>query len=156
MEVFQNKALILPLSDIHRAFQGGTAYRQNLVHKWLDIVHRWRPNAPDYETNVIDHEGYSSYWSEVTLSNASNVNFPAIHWAGWYDIFLQMMLDSYQLYQTNSAQGGRGKQQLIVGPRGHCMFEDYIDFEWDWLGDKWAYDISVDLFESQVKGQEPK
>lgn len=41
------------------AFEAGTAYRQNLVSTWLDLVHIWRPNAPPYDTVVKEHEGYS-------------------------------------------------------------------------------------------------
>lgn len=69
--------------------------------------------------------------------------------AGWYDVFLQPMLDTFQGYQNNSVAGALGKQQLIVGPRGHCVMENYIDFDDDFINWKWGYDISVDIFLSQ-------
>jgi len=89
------------------------------------------------------------FWAQVTLSNLSNVNFPAVHWGGWFDIFLQPMLWTYDNYQTKSAIGAKGKQQLFIGPRGHCELEDYIWFPDDRLVDIWAYEQSVRLFLTQ-------
>lgn len=53
---------------------------------------------------ALNHEPYSDFWGEVTVTNWDNVgkkdvqcayhllialaDYMGVHWAGWYDIFL--------------------------------------------------------------------
>ncbi len=69
--------------------------------------------------------GTNFSWTQITLAptDFGNVDFPAVHYAGWYDIFLSPQLDTFRGYDTLSAQGARGQQQMFVDPRGHCFFE---------------------------------
>ncbi|MCK5583124.1 MAG: CocE/NonD family hydrolase, partial [Elusimicrobiales bacterium] len=69
----------------HAAYQGGE-FRKSLVEKWLDGV-----NAEYLLEEIFENENSSGdTWINVTLEdNWEDVNVPAIHIGGWYDIFLQ-------------------------------------------------------------------
>ena len=137
----------------YTVFQGGSAYRLNLCHNWLGLMHNFRPNAEDYEHHVLENEGYDTFWDPVMVTDASAVNFPSIHLAGWYDIFLQPMLETFKIYDTTSSTGGKGTQRLIVEPRGHCFFIKDTNIE-DWfLNDLFAY---VWAFETSVGEKKKK
>lgn len=50
----------------------------------------WRPNAPNYVDEVIQHEGFSEWWAERVLSAQSykNINFPSSTLIGNYTFHL--------------------------------------------------------------------
>eukprot|EP01104_Vermistella_antarctica_P009985 TRINITY_DN2632_c0_g2_i1.p1 TRINITY_DN2632_c0_g2~~TRINITY_DN2632_c0_g2_i1.p1 ORF type:complete len:574 (+),score=57.69 TRINITY_DN2632_c0_g2_i1:113-1723(+) len=125
------------------------AIRQSLVKNWLDLIHDERPLAPSYYNEVLNREGYSKFWAEVTLRNFSNVNFPALHWGGWYDIFLEGQLDTYHGYQFESSPGGLGQQMLIIDPQGHCVLNNRIDYPHTDYALRWVYAYSVNTFLAQ-------
>lgn len=52
-----------------------------------------------------------------------NVNWPSLHWAGWYDIFQRGNLEAYWGFQhrSNASAGVRGHAKLVVDPLGHCQ-----------------------------------
>jgi hypothetical protein len=58
-------------------------------------MHRWKPGAPSYLYEAVSHEGLSSWWDNVMLYNLSNVDFPAIHFAG---MLLYYIMVCYLLY----------------------------------------------------------
>jgi len=47
---------------------------------WLFQMQRWRPNATNYESEVLEHEGFSTWWAERILSpkDFQNINFPSV------------------------------------------------------------------------------
>lgn len=85
-------------------------------------MQHWRPNAPPYIDEVLQHEGYSAWWAQRTLLDYTTITFPSIFLMGWYDIFTRPNLESFWNYQLLSAPEARGRQQAIIGPRGHCLF----------------------------------
>jgi predicted acyl esterase len=102
----------------HAAFQGGE-FRKNLVEDWLN------DQEGDYLLEEIkDNENYTlGYWGNVTLDdNWEDVNVPAIHIGGWYDIFSQGTIEGYLGYQHLAGPGALGKSKLIMGPWTHTGF----------------------------------
>ncbi len=102
----------------HAAFQGGE-FRKNLVEDWLS------DQESDYLLQEIkDNENFTlGYWGNVTLDdNWEDVNVPAIHIGGWYDIFGQGTIEGYLGYQHSGGLGARGKSKLIMGPWTHTGF----------------------------------
>jgi len=106
----------------HAAYQGGE-FRKSLVEKWLDGV-----DATYLLPEIFANENSSSEsWINVTLEdNWEDVNVPAIHMGGWYDIFNQGTIDGYLGYQNLAGPGAKGKSKLVMGPWWH---EGYIEYE---------------------------
>jgi predicted acyl esterase len=99
----------------HAMYPGGE-FRKNLVEGWL---------AGQGSTYVLPelwaHENYTlDYWTNVSLEdNWQDVNVPAIHIGGWYDIFTQGTIDGFCGYQYQGGSGALGKSKLILGPWTH-------------------------------------
>ncbi len=106
----------------HAVYQGGE-FRKVFVEKWLESV-----DASYLLPEIFEYENYSlDYWSNVTLDdNWEDVNVPAIHMGGWYDIFLQGITEGYHGYQHLSGPGALGKSKLIIGPWTH---EGYLTYD---------------------------
>jgi hypothetical protein len=96
-------------------YQGGE-FRKNLVANWL-----MDEGSTYILPDVYLHENSSDpYWSTTSISTRyDQVNVPAIHLGGWYDIFTQGILDGFDGYQHHGGPGALGKSKLIVGPWTH-------------------------------------
>ncbi len=106
----------------HAVYQGGE-FRKVFVEKWLDSV-----DASYLLPEIFEYENYSlEYWTNVSLDdNWDDINVPAIHLGGWYDILLQGITDGYDGYQYLSGPGALGKSKLIIGPWTH---EGYLTYD---------------------------
>lgn len=102
----------------HAVYQGGE-FRKNLVENWLS-----GQNSTYILQEVLENENFTlGYWGNVTLDdNWEDVNVPAIHVGGWYDIFSQGTIEAYIGYQHLAGPGARGKSKLIMGPWTHTGF----------------------------------
>lgn len=99
----------------HAIYQGGQ-FRKQLVEKWLE-----GQGSTYVLPEILEHENYTlDFWTNVSLDdNWQDVNVPAIHMGGWYDCFLQGIIDGYIGYQHLGGSGARGKSKLIMGPWTH-------------------------------------
>jgi putative CocE/NonD family hydrolase len=142
-------------------FQNHMGWRQSLS-PWLALMQQWRPNLPPntYLNFLMAHEGYLATdpelhlrWTNITLTNWTNIDFPAVWWLGWYDLFLQPNFDSFLGYDEKSR--AVGKMQIIIEPRGHCLSEDVVIFPFDELMLLWAWEASLSVFWSQSSTTPP-
>jgi predicted acyl esterase len=99
----------------HAIYQGGQ-FRKGLVEGWLS-----QQGSTYILDEIFANENYSlDFWSNVSLDdNWQDVNISAIHLGGWYDIFLQGIIDGYDGYQHRGGSGAQGKSKLILGPWTH-------------------------------------
>ena len=99
----------------HAMFPGGE-FRKNLIEEWLK-----GQGSEGVLPELWAHENYTlDYWTNVSLDdNWQNVNVPAIHIGGWYDIFTQGTIDGFLGYQYHGGPGAVGKSKLILGPWTH-------------------------------------
>ena len=106
----------------HTVYQGGE-FRKQLVEEWLK-----GQDASYLLEEIFEYENYTlEYWSNVSLEdNLEDINIPAVHMGGWYDIFLQGITDGYNWYQHHGGVGAQGKSKLIIGPWTH---EGYIRYQ---------------------------
>jgi len=104
----------------HAIYQGGQ-FRKGLVEGWLS-----KQGSMYILDEILENENYSlDFWTNVSLEdNWQDVNVPAIHLGGWYDIFLQGIIEGYQGYQHLGGPGAQGNSKLIIGPWTH---EGYIE-----------------------------
>jgi hypothetical protein len=55
-------------------------------------------------------------WDTVeTADRFGKVVVPAVHYGGWYDIFIQGTIDAFVGYQHAGGPGAKGKQKLVMG-----------------------------------------
>jgi predicted acyl esterase len=99
----------------HAMYPGGE-FRKNLIEQWLK-----GQGSEEVLPELWAHENYTlDYWTNVSLEdNWSDVNVPAIHIGGWYDIFTQGTIDGFLGYQHQGGLGAVGKSKLILGPWTH-------------------------------------
>lgn len=99
----------------HAAYTGG-ALRLALVSGWL-FDNRFDP------ANVwltVLHPMYDAHWKRFdAIAQADKTRAPAVHYGGWYDVFLQGTLDAFVARQEHGGPGSRGTQKLIIGPWSH-------------------------------------
>ncbi len=102
----------------HAVYQGGE-FRKNLVENWLS-----GQQSIYILQEILENENFTlGYWGNVTLDdNWEDVNVPAIHVGGWYDIFSQGTIEAYIGYQHCAGPEARGKSKLIMGPWTHTGF----------------------------------
>jgi len=99
----------------HAMYPGGE-FRKNLVEGWLE---------GQGSTYIIPelwvHENYTmDYWANLSLEDKwNNINVPAIHIGGWYDVFTQGTIDGFLGYQHLGGPKAFGKSKLIIGPWTH-------------------------------------
>lgn len=74
-----------------------------------------------YFFDWVEHESYDDYWKQWSIEpRYERINVPALHVAGWYDIFLQGTLKNYVELRKNAAtEAAREGQRLIIGPWWH-------------------------------------
>lgn len=79
---------------------------------------------------------HSQWWEDRTLMTYENIDFKGVFWAGWYDIFLQPMIETWGGYNFRSS--AQNQQRLVIGPRGHCLTSFPLLFPDDRLADIWC------------------
>ena len=94
----------------------GGAFRKADVESWL-ANNKFDPLA--LKINHA-HPNYDDYWrkSDTTLKFAQ-MNVPAVHIGGWFDMFAQATINEFVGRQHSGADGSRGAQKLIMGPWTH-------------------------------------
>ena len=117
------QGVMVATPNLHRyaVYQGGE-FRKNLVEEWLKSV-----NGLHLLQEIIDNENSTDKtWINVSLDdNWDEINVPAIHIGGWYDIFLQGTIEAYNGYQHLAGPGARNKSKLIIGPWWHDGYIGY-------------------------------
>lgn len=108
----------------HEAAYWGGAYRIDLISHWLLSLNLC-PNAVNIEQQVREEEGYTEWWAPIEASgpygdNIAHVNAPGLSQAGWWDIFLQGQIDTFDNTVRYAQESVRDKQWLWVIPGGHC------------------------------------
>ncbi len=116
----QNVAVAFSNMYTQAAYQGG-AFRKALVEGWLRGNKFSEPNLQ----TVLDHPLYDDLWVELNPeAQAARVDVPGMFLGGWYDIFLQGTINSFQTIHNRGGPNARGKCRLIIGPLAHGRFDE--------------------------------
>ena len=113
--------IIFATAEARRTFFPGGTYRANLIEKWL------KGTVPKQAEAIIQHvrteEAPGPWWDAVEIKGDQfgKIDWPTVHWAGWFDIFLHGHLYSYDGFQKRSSLRVQGKHWLVVDPCGHCQ-----------------------------------
>jgi putative CocE/NonD family hydrolase len=90
----------LPLKDLNSI--------RELVPSWMD----W-----------ISHSSRDNFWKATAIDDRyGDIQVPALHIGGWYDIFLKGTLENYLgLKEFAGSENARKNQRLIIGPWAHAV-----------------------------------
>lgn len=96
-------------------FQSGVL-QKNLVEGWFA---RYASN-PSILNFVQAHDKARGFWAQYDSALAAmQITTPALHYGGWYDLFLQGTLKAFLSRQLDGGEGAKGKQTLVIGPWNH-------------------------------------
>ena len=74
-------------------------------------------------TEWLDHPDYDEYWRAVAPKERYDaMEVPALHVAGWYDVFLEGTLENFAALKAR----GEAPQSLIVGPWYHMPWTSTV------------------------------
>lgn len=74
-----------------------------------------------YFADWVEHCSYDSYWKRWSIDeDYSRIGVPALHTAGWYDVFLTGSVRNFTgLSASGRSEEARRSQKLLVGPWAH-------------------------------------
>ncbi len=94
----------------------GGAFRKADAGNWL-TSNKFDPRALEIG---LAHPCYDDYWRKFdTTLKFAQMNVPAVHIGGWFDMFAQATIDEFVGRQHSGGNGARGTQKLIMGPWTH-------------------------------------
>lgn len=105
-------------------FMGG-CLRQGLAENWLIPV----SGKADAIDKALEHAEKDEYWDNVSLETNNryqNVDVRAVHVGGWYDMFCQGTLDTFELYNQGT-EYAQDHQFLVMGPWSHMLSYGHTD-----------------------------
>jgi putative CocE/NonD family hydrolase len=97
----------------------GMAHMQTF-HKLplLDIPLIGRSGIVPFLADIVAHSSDDEFWQRVNCPH-EEINLPAYHIGGWYDLFIGNTLSDYNAIR----QKGNPHQKLLVGPWVHAKYE---------------------------------
>lgn len=103
-------------SSLYEALYQGGVLQKNLVEGWFS---RYASN-PAILKFIQGHSHAHTFWSQYDSAAAANlIESPALHYGGWYDLFLQGTLRSFTTRQNQGGLKAKDKQTLVIGPWTH-------------------------------------
>jgi putative CocE/NonD family hydrolase len=83
---------------------------------------------PRYVLDWLDHDAPGEYWTALDVSQRfSQIQVPALHTSGWYDMFLRGSIDGFVMMSNFAgSEFARRNQYLIAGPWVHIPWGDKI------------------------------
>jgi len=86
------------------------------------------PRVAPYFFDWLKHPDNDAYWQRWSLRNRYHqINVPALHFDGWYDIFIDGALENFNgLRHKAASKFARDNQQLVVGPWLHIPWTQKV------------------------------
>jgi putative CocE/NonD family hydrolase len=74
-----------------------------------------------YYYDWLAHPNFDDYWKKLCIEDHhSEIDVPAMHFGGWYDIFLGGTIRNYLgMKESGATETARSGQKLIIGPWAH-------------------------------------
>ncbi len=109
--------------NLYQVVYTGGVFRKALIEDWLRTT-KFASNALSIWTS---HPTYDGYWRARDASrHYRQVNAPAVHIGGYWDIFAQATIDGFVGYQMRGGPKARGEQKLIMGPWAHGVLQEKV------------------------------
>lgn len=80
-----------------------------------------KSKSADYFFDWLAHPTYDEYWKRWSIDeDYSRIDVPALHIAGWYDIFLSGSVNNFcGISRDGGSANTRNHQKLLIGPWTH-------------------------------------
>jgi len=105
------------------------------------------PNAPEMEKEVRQNEAYTDWWAPLEANGPygnhfPNVKSPSVHQAGWWDIFSQPQIATFEGTIQYCDPSVRNMTWLWIIPLGHCTLNGFDYPGWE-IGDPQLMSVRV-------------
>jgi putative CocE/NonD family hydrolase len=87
-----------------------------------------REGLAPYYYDWLKHDTYDDYWKRWSIrTRYAQITLPALHIAGWYDVFLEGTIENFTGLQAQAgSERARGNQKLVVGPWYHMPWNQHV------------------------------
>ena len=156
-EALDAQFIIFSSSQGYPIIYPGGAYRESLATNWMEKTVYPDTEAQRCISEIFDNEQPNPWWEPLNMSSAHDdykvVEWPSLHWSGWYDIFLTGQLIAYDGYKNHAADGNDDDTKIFIDPLGHCQ-EGATSFPQHTIQGRSALPIlmSYELYLSTVTG----
>lgn len=81
-----------------------------------------------YYYDWLKHDRYDEYWKQWSIrTRYEKIAVPALHIAGWYDIFLEGAIENFKGLQAGAdGERARKNQKLVIGPWFHMPWHQKV------------------------------
>ena len=164
-----NLMLMLPVNDVAAAPRGPEHIVLEALDRFQDADIHLRHMPPidqplfaevyPWWTEILQRTERDSYWQEQSpLERIGQVQTPAMHVGGWYDIFIGNMARTFtKARQEAATPEARAGQHLIVGPWDHMHFSgEYLDRQFGVHSSVPAFDLTsahLNFFDRTIRGR---
>jgi putative CocE/NonD family hydrolase len=110
-----------------------------------------------YFFDWLAHPTYDDYWRQWSIDeDYSRITVPALHVAGWYDIFLAGTVKNFvSLQREAGSETARQNQKLVIGPWFHIPWKPIIGEVSENASPNVVDDLQLQWFDRFLKGIEP-
>ena len=108
----------------------------------------------DYFFDWLAHPTYDDYWQRWSIDeDYSRVTVPALHVAGWYDVFLSGTVKNFVELQTQAgSEIARQNQRLVIGPWYHIPWKPWVGEQSEDASPNLVDDWQLAWFDHFLKG----
>ncbi len=81
-----------------------------------------------YYYDWLTHDRYDEYWKQWSIrTRYEQIEVPALHIGGWYDVFLEGTIENFKGIQARAASArARQDQKLVIGPWFHMPWHQKV------------------------------
>jgi putative CocE/NonD family hydrolase len=110
-----------------------------------------------YFFDWIAHSTYDDYWKKWSIDeDYERIDVPALHIAGWYDVFLNGSVKNFVSLRTSAQSNeARDAQRLIIGPWFHVPWRPLIAESGEPATPSMVDDWQLSWFNQHLKGAGP-
>ncbi len=122
LQMLRFDARRLGLHDVHDKLEAAWSARNHpLLAPYGKMAAIQSAELPTYLRDWMQHTEAGDYWSALDVSSSlQQINVPALHVSGWYDMYLHGSYDGFlMLSEKAGSQFARENQYLLAGPWLH-------------------------------------
>jgi putative CocE/NonD family hydrolase len=125
---------------------------------WRLPLEEFPPLSGEFGRYFLDwlaHPAYDDYWRRWSIDeDYSRLSVPALHFGGWYDVFLSGTARNYRgLREGAGSPEARAAQKLVIGPWTHMPWAP-VSATTDGVEPRVVDDLQLRWFNHFLKGQE--